>query len=147
MAMSSRFWLAVAAYILPTFPLGFFWHLTTFKAQYDALDLYRDDVIIPMGLSSMLLQGVIFAFVYPRLFSTSHDDWQKSAVKFFMLFGVLAWSFLVLPVAAKYNMTSVPRFVLLESAFTALQYAIVSPLIALAWREREARSPAATSHL
>jgi hypothetical protein len=147
MAMSSRFWLAVAAYVLPTFPLGYFWHLTTFKAQYDALGLYREDVIIPMGLSSMLLQGVIFALVYPRLFSTGHLDWQKSAVKFFLLFGFLAWSFLVLPVAAKYNMTSVPRFFLLESAFTALQYAIVSPLIALAWREREARSPAATSQL
>jgi len=145
--MSSRFWLAVAAYVLPTFPLGYFWHLSTFKAQYDALGLYREDVIIPMGLSSMLLQGVIFAFVYPRLFSTGHLDWQKSAIKFFLLFGFLAWSFLVLPVAAKYNMTSVPRFFLLESAFTALQYAIVSPLIALAWREREAPSPAATSHL
>ena len=30
--MSSRFWLAVAAYVLPTFPLGYFWHLSTFRA-------------------------------------------------------------------------------------------------------------------
>lgn len=136
--MSPRFWLAAAAYVLPTFPLGYFWHLSTFKAQYDALGLYREDVIIPMGLSSMLIQAAIFAFVYPRLFSTGRRDWQKGAVQFFLLFGFLAWSFLVLPVAAKYNMTSVPKFVLLETAFTALQYAIVSPLIALAWREREA---------
>ena len=133
--MSKKFWLAVAAYVLPTFPLGFFWHLSTFKAQYDALGLYRPDVIIPMGLASMLIQGFIFAYLYPKLFSTAHGDWLKSAFKFFLAFGVLAWSFLVLPVAAKYNMTSIAGFVSLETAFTLLQYAITSPLIALAWRE------------
>ena len=133
--MSSRFWLAVAAYVLPTFPLGYFWHLTTFKAQYDALGLYRADVIIPMGLGSMLIQGLIFAYLYPRLFSTARQDWLKSALQFFVVFGALAWSFLVLPVAAKYNMNSVSGFMLLETAFTALQYAVTAPLIALAWRE------------
>ena len=133
--MSKRFWLAVAAYVLPTFPLGFFWHLSAFKAQYDALGLYRPDVIIPMGLASMLIQGFIFAYLYPKLFSTAHGDWLKSAFKFFLAFGVLAWSFLVLPVAAKYNMTSVTGFVSLETAFTLLQYAVTAPLIALTWRE------------
>ena len=142
--MSPRFWLAVAAYVLPTFPLGYFWHLSIFKAQYDALGLYREDVIIPMGLASMLIQGCIFALLYPRLFSTARSDWQSSAGKFFLVFGVLAWSFLVLPVAAKYNMTSVYGFVLLETAFTALQYAVTAPLIALAWREPAGSTVTAT---
>ena len=134
--MSSRFWLAVAAYMLPTFPLGYFWHLSTFKAQYDALGLYREDVVIPMGLGSMLIQGLVFAYLYPRLFSTARHDWVKSALQFFGLFGALAWSFLVLPVAAKYNMTSVSGFMWLETAFTVLQFAVTAPLIALAWRAR-----------
>ena len=142
--MSPRFWLAVAAYVLPTFPLGYFWHLSTFKAEYDALGLYREDVIIPMGLASMLIQGVILAFAYPKLFSTAPADWKKSAMQFFLVFGLLAWSFLVLPVAAKYNMTSVSGFTLLETAFTALQYAVTAPLIALAWREPAASVATAT---
>ena len=83
----------------------------------------------------MILQGLIFSWVYPRVLSTSHSEWYASAVKFFCVFGLLAWSFIVLPVAAKYNMTSVPRFIWLETAFTVLQYAITAPLIALAWRE------------
>ena len=135
--MTPKFWLAAAAYILPTFPLGYFWHLSTFKAQYDALGIFRPDIIIPMGLASMLIQGLIFAYLYPRLFSTSRGDWLKSTAKFFLLFATLAWSFLVLPVAAKYNMTSVPKFMLLETSFTFLQYLITSPLIALAWRSKE----------
>ena len=135
--MPKKFWLSVAAYVLPTFPLGFFWHLSTFKAQYDALGIYRPDVIIPMGLASMLVQSLLFAYLYPRLFSTANGDWLNSAFKFFLVFGLLAWSFLVLPVAAKFNMTSVPQFMMLETAFTILQYAVTAPLIALAWRERQ----------
>jgi hypothetical protein len=133
--MKSRFWAAVLAYILPTFPLGYFWHLSTFKAQYDALAMYRADVIIPMGLASMAIQGLLFAWLYPKLFSTARGEWTASALRFFLVFGTLAWSFLVLPVAAKFNMTSVPQFLLLETAFTVLQYAVTAPLIALAWRE------------
>jgi hypothetical protein len=41
-----------------------------------------------------------------------------------------------LPVAAKYQMTSITSFLTLETCFTALQFGVVSPLIALAWRDR-----------
>jgi hypothetical protein len=132
---NKRFWFAVAAYVVPTFPLGYFWHLSTFKPNYDALQIYRPDVIIPIGLSSMIIQGLIFAWIYPRLFSTARHDWLASAVKFFAVFGLLAWSFLVLPTAAKVHMTSVADFMTLETGFTILQYLVVAPLIALAWRD------------
>jgi hypothetical protein len=45
-----------------------------------------------------------------------------------------SWSFTTLPVAAKYQMSSVQDFLMLETAFTVVQFAIVSPLIALAYR-------------
>jgi hypothetical protein len=48
---------------------------------------------------------------------------------------MLAWSFTTLPVAAKYRMSSVGDFVLLETSFTILQFAVVAPLIALAYRD------------
>lgn len=133
--MSRKFWLAFLAYLLPTFPLGYFWHLSTFKALYDALQIYRPDVIIPMGLSSMVIQGLVFAYLYPKLFSTARGQWLSSALRFFLIFGGLAWSFLVLPVAAKFNMTSVATFMALETAFTVIQFAVTGMLIALAWRD------------
>lgn len=133
--MRKSFWLAVAAYIVPTFPLGYFWHLVTFREQYDQLDLYRGDVIIPFGLLSMLIQAVTFAWLYPRLFDTRRDAWLRSAARFGAIFGIFAWSLTTLPVAAKYQMTSVPGFLALESAFTFAQFLIVSPLIALALRK------------
>ncbi len=48
--------------------------------------------------------------------------------------GLLSWSFTTLAVAAKNVMVSVPDYVLLETAFTILQFVVVGPLIALAWR-------------
>lgn len=132
--MKKAFWLATLAYLVPTFPLGYFWHLTTFRAAYDRLEMYRPDVIIPFGLLSMIIQALIFAWAYPRLFSTRREDWLKSAARFFAVFAAVSWSLSTLAVGAKYRMTSVPDFVKLETAFTLLQFAVVAPLIALAYR-------------
>lgn len=128
--MNRSFWLAALAYLVPTFPLGYFWHLRVFADQYQQLAMYRDDVLIPLGLASMILQALIYAWAYPRLFGDRH--WRAGALQFGIVFGVLAWSLAVLPVAAKYRMSSVSGFLALETAFTALQYLIVSPLIAWA---------------
>lgn len=134
--MKKSYILALLAYLIPTFPLGYAWHLVTFVDNYHRLDLFRDDVIIPLGLGSMLIQAAIFTWLYPRVFSTGRTKWLSGAIGFFAVFGTLGWSFMVLPVAAKYRMTSVPDFMTLETAFTILQYLIVAPLIALAHRDR-----------
>lgn len=132
--MTQQFWLGLAAYLLPTFPLGYFWHLSIFKANYDRLEMYRQDVIIPMGLASMLIQAAIFSWAYPKLFSTASSDWVASAGKCLLVYGILAWSFGVLPVAAKYRMSSVAEFVKLETIFTCIQFVIVCPILAFVYR-------------
>ena len=143
--MKKSFWLSVLAYLLPTFPLGYAWHLVTFREAYDRLDLYRAEVILPLGLASMLVQAVIFAWMYPRLFSTRREDWPASALRFAGVFAPLAWSFTTLPVAAKYQMSSVPDFMMLETGFTILQFAITAPLIAIAQRGAPESSAAANA--
>ena len=35
--MPAAFWMSALAYLLPTFPLGHFWHLETFRTRYDRL--------------------------------------------------------------------------------------------------------------
>jgi len=132
--VTTTYWLIVAAYLVPTFPLGYFWHLRIFGAQYERLEMYRSDVIIPLGLATMIIQALVYAWLYPRLFDTAAEAWLGSALRFGALFGLLAWSLAVLPVAAKYRTASVAGFLRLETAFTVVHYAIVSPLIAFAAR-------------
>lgn len=129
-------WLGFLAYVAPTFPLGYFWHLVWFHGEYAALGIYRPDVIIPMGLASMIIQAALFSWSYPKLFGTERAGWMRSALLAGLAFGILAWSFAVLPVAAKFQMTSVREFVLLETSFTFLQFAIVAPLLSLAFRDK-----------
>jgi hypothetical protein len=132
--MSVAYWLAFLAYVLPTFPLVYFWHLKVFAKDYEALEIYRPNPIIPLGLGSMILQGLFFAWVYPKLFDTAAENWLTSALGFFAVFGALAFSFLVLPVAAKNRMTDTVKFMKLETAFTAIQFAVAGLLIALVYR-------------
>ncbi len=63
---------------------------------------------------------------------------SAGAAKFAALASPLAWSFLVLVIAAKHHMASVSGFVQIETAFTAIQYLVVSPLIALAFSYQRA---------
>lgn len=128
------FWLGFAAYLLPTFPIAYVWHLVLFEQKYHALRIYRDEPIIAFGLGSMIVQGAIFSWLFPRVFVHGRGSFLKDGLLYGLGAGLLSWSFTTLAVAAKNVMTSVPDYVLLETAFTILQFVIVGPLIALAWR-------------
>lgn len=129
--MAKRYVLAVLAYIVPTFALGFVWHLVAFDSYYKALQVYREDILIPFGLLSMLVQALVWAYLYGHLFAG--DSALRGALKFGCVAAPLAWSFMVIAVAAKHHMASVSGFVLIETAFIIVHYIVVSPLIALAF--------------
>ena len=133
-ARSRSFWLGMAAYLVPSFPLGFFWHLTWFAKNYHMLGIYRGEPIIPLGLASMLIQAAIFSWVYPRIFVHDRAAVLKNGLLYGLGCALLSWSFTTLAVAAKFPMASVTDYVLLETGFTMLQFLIVGPLIALAYR-------------
>ena len=128
------FWLGVAAYLVPTFPIAYVWHLVLFAPAYDALGIYRPDPIIPFGFASMLIQALAFSWAYPRLFHGRGSAILKPGLAYGLALAILSWSFTTLAVAAKNIMTSVPTYVGLETGFTLLQFLIVGPLIALAYR-------------
>ena len=130
--MRRPFTLALLAYLVPTFILGYVWHLKLFAEYYRDLGIYRPDVIVPFGFLSMLLQGWIFAAVYLRLEERPTE--LSSGLRFAAAAALLSWTFTTLAVAAKHPMTSVSRFVLIETAFTVVQFLLVGPLLALSVR-------------
>jgi hypothetical protein len=130
-----RFSLGVLAYLVPTFALGFVWHLFLFKNYYEALAIYRSDIIIPFGFLSMLIQGFIFAWIYMKAFAQQNGPFWSRALAYSALGAVLSWSFTTLAVGAKNIMASVPDFLLIETAFTIVQWIMVAPLTVLAFRQ------------
>ncbi|WP_353644502.1 hypothetical protein [Mesorhizobium sp. WSM2239] len=137
-----RYVLPVLAYLVPTFALGFVWHLILFEGYYKALQIYRDDIIVPFGLVSILIQAVIFAYIFDRMFAGSGDGWFARGLRYAALGALLSWSFTTIAVGAKNVMTSVPDYLVIETAFTAVQWLIVGPLTALAFEARRRTRPA-----
>lgn len=129
----AAFWWGFGAYVAPSFPIAFVWHLIAFASTYHALAMYRDDVIVPFGFLSMLIQGAAFSYTYPRAF-VERSAWLRNGLRYGLALALLSWSFTTLAVAAKNVMTSVPTYLMLETGFTVVQFAVVGPLIAFAYR-------------
>lgn len=132
-----RYVFAVLAYLLPTFALGFVWHLVLFQPYYEALAIYRRDVIIPFGFLSMLIQSATFALMYDKAFVRARGSLFSRSLRYGAVGAVFSWSFTTLAVAAKNVMASVPDYVMIETAFTIVQWALVAPLTVLAFQSRD----------
>jgi hypothetical protein len=128
-----RFFLGVLAYVVPTFALGFVWHLILFEQYYKALAMYRSDIIIPFGFLSMLIQAVIFAWIYQCIFARWSGARFSRVLVYAVVGAALSWSFTTIAVAAKNVMTSVPDYLVIETAFTIVQWIMVAPLTVLAF--------------
>ena len=131
--MTMRYGAAILAYVVPTFALGFVWHLVLFEGYYDRLAMYREDILIPFGLFSMLIQAVLFAWLFDKAFAGRPGTWLSRGLFYAAVGALLSWSFTTIAVAAKNVMTSVPDYLVIETAFTLVQWIMVGPLTALAF--------------
>jgi hypothetical protein len=129
-----RFWFGAAAYLLPTFPIAFVWHLVLFRAGRSHLAGLprRSNHSVRVGLDDNPGSDLFMGF--PRVFPGPRRSFVIDVLLYGMAIGMLSWSFTTLAVAAKHPMTSTSDFFLLETAFAAVQFVIVGPLIALAHR-------------
>jgi hypothetical protein len=131
--MTKRIIIGALSYLIPTFALGFVWHLIAFKSYYDELAIYRKDLIVPFGFLAISIQAVLFAWTYIRTFAT-WSSVRSRALGYAAFGALLSWTFTTIAVAAKNIMSSVPDYLLIESAFTLVQWAIVAPLTVLLLR-------------
>jgi uncharacterized membrane protein len=111
-------------YIAVTFVMGFVWHLVLFKDLYRELAIFSriDDPIVPLGFAAMLSQGAILAYLFPLL---PHDRGPiANGLSFGLLLGVFMATSAVLAEAAKQRVTSLPSWLLVESASYLIQFGL-----------------------
>jgi hypothetical protein len=128
-----RFLVAWAAYVIVTFAAGFIWHLVLFKQVYRDLGIFSriDDPVIPLGLTAMLIQGAVLAYLYPRL--SRHRHPIADGLRFGVLMGVLMLSSAVIAEAAKQRVASLPTWLIVESGYYLLQFGVSGLCIGLAY--------------
>src|SRR6266852_3949345 len=113
--------IAALCYVIPSFAIAYAWHLKLVAPRYAALGMYRDEVQPALGLSSMAVQAVIFGLMYQTMIVPLGGNVLLRGLTYAALGGFLSWSFSTLAVAGKSRMTSIQDFVVIETAFTAVQ--------------------------
>lgn len=120
--------ITAAAALVVMFAVAASWHLVVFKGLYERLAIYtRAEPIVPLGLLSMALQALIFAYLFP-IFAEGRSP-VGAGLAFGLLMGVLMGSIGALAEAGKQNVTSLATFLTLESAFYVVQYAVIGLVI------------------
>lgn len=128
--MTDYLWPA-AVYLLLTFPIAAIWHLVLFKRVYDELGIFtREEPIIPLGILAMTIQAAIMSFAYPYFYDGSP---VRDGLTFGLVMGAFMASSAVIAEVAKMKSTSLGKWLALETAYYAIQFAIVGIGIGLAF--------------
>jgi len=124
--------LAVLVYVVPSMLLAVPWHLMWFKQDYHDFGIYtRADPIIPLGLATMLIQGIVMALIYPRWYRGGAPALE--GIKFSLLIGLFLFSVSTIATIAKVEVTDPWRFVLLSGIFHMIQFTVAGAGIGLAF--------------
>ena len=132
---TTKLLLSWLAYLVITFAMGFVWHLVAFKALYAKLGIYSrlDDPIIPLGITAMLIQGAVLAYLFPIV--AKNGGWVLEGVKFGLLMGLFIASSAVFAEAAKQRVSSLPTWLVLESVYYAIQFTLSGLAIAFIYSD------------
>lgn len=109
------------AYIIPTFPLAYFWHLKWFKNSYERWE-YFGEPNVPLGFGTIVLQGAVLSIAY-MLAPITHSS-AAHALGFVVVFAAYHWSVHVLAAMAKNGRMRTWGYFGLETLYLALQFGI-----------------------
>ncbi len=127
--------LTVLAYVVSTFAVQGASHFAINTAHYAAIPIMRTDPVIPMGIASMVIQGLIFAMLFPTFARGAATVWK--GVTFSWTLGAFLASYIVLGEAGKYAIPSIPSWIAVEGSVAFVQYTLLGVLLGLIHRRRQ----------
>jgi len=117
-------------YILITFTLAFIWHLVLFPSFYDRIGYFGDEEpIIALGMLTILIQGVLFAYAYP--FFQKSGSSTRDAARITMVFTLHTAAIHILAAAAKHHAPATWEWFLFEGLFFLTQFVITTTAFSL----------------
>ena len=120
------------AYIIVTFPLAVLWHMKIFRTKYMAWEYFGEDVKPILGLSSMVVQGVVLSYGYSVL-NVAHAS-LFSGIFYSLVMGLFLWSVHVLATMGKSSKVRHFEFFAMETVYLAIQFVIYGALITYIFR-------------
>lgn len=120
--------LSTLSYALITMAIAFPWHFTIFKDLYHSFGIYnRAEPIIPLGFLSMLIQGLILGYLYPKFYKDGSH--LREGLRFGLVMGAFLYSVSTLANAAKIDVSPMSTWLGIQAAFHLIQFAICGVVI------------------
>ncbi|MEL6464804.1 MAG: hypothetical protein AAFQ58_07530 [Pseudomonadota bacterium] len=127
--------LATVGYTLIVFPLAMIWHVGLFEEAYHAFGYFDGEPNIPLGLVTILSQGILLSIMYPMF--AAHTPSFSQAARFCVLVGAFFWTSHVLALVAKQNVPDAMRFVVMESLYLGLQFGAFAIVLGFVFRDAD----------
>jgi hypothetical protein len=124
--------LTVVAYVLTTFAVQGTSHFAINADHFAAIPIMRAEPLIALGVTSMAIQGLVFAWLYP-VYANGASTLRKSIVLSWLIGGFLA-SYIVLGEAGKYAVPSLSSWIAVEASAAFAQYTIFGVWLGLIHR-------------
>jgi len=124
--------LTVVVYVVATFCVQGTSHFVLNASHYANIPIMRTEPLVPMGLASMVVQGLIVAWLFPT-FNRGGRPIRNGVIFSCALGGFLA-SYIVLGEAGKYSIPSIGSWIAVEGAAAVVQYVVFGVFLGLLHR-------------
>ena len=124
--------LTVLAYVLTTFAVQGSSHFTINAEYYAGIPIMRPEPVVAMGLLAMVIQGALFALLFPSFYRGSNP--VRSGILFSWALGGFIASYVVLGEAGKYAIPSIPSWIAVETGAALVQYTVFGALLGMIHR-------------
>ena len=115
--------MATVSYVVLTMAVAYPWHMIWFHDLYVNLGAYtRAEPIIPLGMLSMLVQGIVIAYLYP--FFYRGGDPIVQGVIFSLIVGLVVYSVMGFAMAAKVDINPISTYLVYNAIFQFIQYLV-----------------------
>lgn len=122
--------LATASYVVLTMMTAYPWHMIWFHDLYVGMGAYtRPEPNILLGMLSMLMQGVIIAYLYPFYYQVGKPVIQ--GIKFSIIIGSIVYSVMGFAMAAKIDINPISTYLLYNLAFQFIQFVLTGAALGL----------------
>lgn len=132
--------LTVVAYMVATFGVQGASHFAINASHYAGISIMRADPIIPMGLASMVIQGLIAAWLFPTFNRGQRPI--RNGIVFSCALGAFLASYIVLGEAGKYSIPSIGSWIAIEGSAALVQFVVFGILLGLIHRRGVSLEPA-----
>jgi hypothetical protein len=126
--------LATLAYIVLSMVIAVPWHFVLFDELYHSFGIYnREPPIMPLGMLSMVIQGLILGYLYPGFPKAGAPI--LDGIKFGLVMGLFLFTVSTLANVAKMQVSSISDFIIIQAAFHFIQFVIVGAVIGLLYKK------------